>query len=167
MKTRCPCCGAENSLDALIAHDEARESLWMVAQIGGQMTRGLVRYLGLFRPGKSVLSGGRMATLMAELLPAIQAGQISRDGKTCPAPPAAWAYAFGEVLAARDSGRLKTPLKSHGYLLEVISKWQGQSETVPATAPAAGSPAAVPVSRMVGAVAALEEMVGQTHEPNT
>ena len=28
MKTRCPCCGAENSLDALIAHEGARQVVW-------------------------------------------------------------------------------------------------------------------------------------------
>lgn len=163
MKTRCPCCGAENSLDALIAHDEARQSLWAVAQIGGPMSTGLVRYLGLFRPEKSALSQSRMATLMAELLPMMQAGHIQRNGKSYPAPPAAWAYAFGEVLAARDNGSLSTPLKSHGYLLEVISKWQGQGEAVkmPASAPAADRPAVTPASQTVGAIAELEEMLEQ------
>ena len=169
MKTRCPCCGAENSLDALLAHEEARQSLWAVAQIGGPMSTGLVRYLGLFRPEKSALSQARMATLMAELLPMVQAGHIQRDGKTYAAPPAAWAHAFSEVLAARDAGRLKTPLKSHGYLLEVISKWQGQGEIVPVptTAPVADRPAAAPTSKTVGAMAALEEMMVQIHDPST
>ncbi|QMT39970.1 hypothetical protein [Neisseria shayeganii] len=169
MKTRCPCCGAENSLDALIAHEEARQSLWAVAQIGGPMSTGLVRYLGLFRPASSALSQSRMATLMAELLPMMQAGHIQRNGKTYPAPPAAWAYAFGEVLAGRDNGNLVTPLKSHGYLLEVISKWQGQGEAVPmpASAPAADRPAVTPASKTVGAMAALEEMVIEIHDPNT
>lgn len=159
MKTRCPCCGAENSLDALIAHEEARQSLWAVAQIGGPMSTGLVRYLGLFRPASSALSQSRMATLMAELLPMMQDGQIQRNGKSYPAPPAAWTYAFGEVLAGRDNGNLVTPLKSHGYLLEVISKWQGQGEVVPvpAATPAADRPA--PASKTVNAVAKLEAML--------
>ncbi|MDO4693077.1 MAG: hypothetical protein Q4A62_00400 [Eikenella sp.] len=159
MKTRCPCCGAENSLDALIAHEEARQSLWAVAQIGGPMSTGLVRYLGLFRPTqKSSLSQPRMARLMAELLPMMQAGQIQRGGKSYPAPPAAWAYAFGEVLAARDNGNLVTPLKSHGYLLEVISKWQGEAVPMPAAEQAVASPPA-PTSKTVNAVAKLEAML--------
>ena len=160
MKTRCPCCGAENSLDALIDHDAAREALWAVAQIGGPMSTGLVRYLGLFRPPTSVLSQARMATLIAELLPAMQAGQICRDGKTYPAPPAAWAYGFAEVLTARAGGRLKTPLKSHGYLLEVIGGWQGQGETAVVPAPAAaGHAPAAPTTKTVGAVSRLEAML--------
>lgn len=156
MKTRCPCCGAENSLDALIAHEQARQSLWTLANIGGPMILGLVKYLGLFRPSKSVLSQARMATLMGELLPDIQAGQIYRNGQSYPAPVAAWAYAFNEVLAARDSGRLKTPLKSHGYLYEIIAGWAGNMpvEAAPA-APAQPTPQqqAAPSSTLQAAAA--------------
>ena len=156
MKTRCPCCGAENSLDALIAHEQARQSLWTLANIGGAMTLGLVKYLGLFRPNKSALSQARMASLMAELLPDIQAGQIYRNGQSYPAPVAAWAYAFNEVLAARDSGRLKTPLKSHGYLYEIIAGWAGNMpvEAAPA-APAQPTPQqqAAPSSTLQAAAA--------------
>ena len=46
MKTRCPCCGAENSLDALIAHEQARQSLWTLANIGGAMTLGITGLIG-------------------------------------------------------------------------------------------------------------------------
>ena len=155
MKTRCPCCGAENSLDALIAHEQARQSLWTLANIGGPMTQGLVRYLGLFRPAKSALSASRMATLMAELLPDIQAGQIYRNGQSYPAPVAAWAYAFNEVLAARDSGRLKTPLKSHGYLYEIIAGWVGNTpvEAVPAVPAQPAQQQAAPSSTLQAAAA--------------
>jgi len=40
---------------------------------------------------------------------------------------------FRELLARRNTGSLKLPLKSHGYLYEVISGWQGQGlQTMPA-----------------------------------
>lgn len=162
MKTRCPCCGAQNSLDALVAHEEARQSLWALAQIGGAMTQGLVRYLGLFRPAKSALSAPRMASLMAELLPDMQAGEIRRGGQVHPAPAAAWIYAFNEVLAARDSGRLKPPLKSHGYLYEIIAGWAGQAVPEPvsgdAAAPAVFGGGPRTASKTLDAVARLEEM---------
>lgn len=151
MKTRCPACGAENSLDALIAGEEAREALWSLAQIGGPMTRGLAKYLGLFRPAKSGLSHARMATLMGELLPDIEAQRIQRDGKVHPAPPAAWTYGFAAVVAARDSGSLKTPLKSHGYLYQVIAAWRGQADGL-VDAPAHTGKQ----SQMVGGLKALE-----------
>ena len=36
----------------------------------------------------------------------------------------------GLVVAARDAGRLKTPLKSHGWLYEVISSYRPQAGQV-------------------------------------
>lgn len=156
MKTRCPCCGAENSLDGLIAHEQARQSLWALANIGGPMTQGLVQYLGLFRPSKSSLSQARMYSLMSELIPDIRAGEIRRNGQVHPAPVAAWTYAFNEVLASRDAGRLKTPLKSHGYLYEIIAGWAGNMpvEAAPA-APAQPTPQqqAAPSSTLQAAAA--------------
>ncbi|WP_049258881.1 hypothetical protein [Eikenella corrodens] len=155
MKTRCPCCGAENSLDALIAHEQARQSMWVLANIGGPMTLGLVQYLGLFRPGKSNLSQPRMYSLMSELIPDIRAGEIRRNGQVHPAPVAAWTYAFNEVLTARDSGRLKTPLKSHGYLYEIIAGWVGNTpvEAVPAVPAQPAQQQAAPSSTLKAAAA--------------
>lgn len=155
MKTRCPCCGAENSLDALIAHEQARQSLWTLANIGGPMTQGLVQYLGLFRPSKSSLSQARMYSLMSELIPDIRAGEIRRNGQVHPAPVAAWTYAFNEVLTARDSGRLKTPLKSHGYLYEIIAGWVGNTpvEAVPAVPTQPAQQQAAPSSTLQAAAA--------------
>ena len=133
MKTRCPCCGAENSLDALIAHEGARQAMWAVAQMGGEVGKLAVQYIALFRPAKTALTFERMAKLLGELLPDMERGAISRNSLEYPAPPEAWIYGFRELLARRNAGSLKLPLKSHGYLYEVISGWQGQGlQTMPA-----------------------------------
>ena len=133
MKTRCPCCGAENSLDALIAHEGARQAVWAVAQVGGEVGKLAVQYIALFRPTKTALTFERMAKLLGELLPDMERGAISRNSLEYPAPPEAWLYGFRELLARRNTGSLKLPLKSHGYLYEVISGWQGQGlQTMPA-----------------------------------
>mgnify|MGYP000568786957 FL=1 len=133
MKTRCPCCGAENSLDALIAHEGARQAMWAVAQVGGEVGKLAVQYIALFRPAKTALTFERMAKLLGELLPDMERGAISRNSLEYPAPPEAWIYGFRELLARRNAGSLKLPLKSHGYLYEVISGWQGQGlQTLPA-----------------------------------
>lgn len=134
MKTRCPCCGAENSLDALIAHEGARQVVWTAAQVGGEVGKLAVQYIALFRPAKTALTFERMAKLLGELLPDMERGAISRNGLEFPAPPEAWIYGFRELLSRRNVGSLKLPLKSHGYLYEVISGWQGQGlQTMPAT----------------------------------
>lgn len=120
MKTRCPACGAENSLDTLIAHDEARQALWSLAQIGGETTMSVLRYLSLFRPTKSALSFNRVSILLGELLADIQRGQIQRHGQVFNVSIEIWTAALQTVVSRRES--LALPLKSHGYLYEILSQ---------------------------------------------
>ena len=110
MNIRCSNCGAVHSLDALIADAEAAEVLRLLLEMDGGIGKAAVRYLGLFRPAKSQLGWGRMAKLLKEILPDIQTASIRRDGVAVDAPAAAWLYGFDAALAARDAGRLKTPL---------------------------------------------------------
>ena len=126
MKTRCPCCGAENSLDALIGNDDARNAVLAVIAIGGELPKLAVQYIGLFRPAKTSLTWARTAKLLNDILPDIRRGAITRERVEYPAPAEAWLYGFRELLARRNAGGLKLPLKSHGYLYEVIAGWQGQ-----------------------------------------
>ncbi len=156
MNTKCPNCGAVHSLDSLLGNDGATELIQAVLEFDAAVGKLAVRYVGLFRPAKSQLTFARAAKLLGELLPDIKAGQISRDGVICPAPPEAWIYGFQTALDARDAGRLKPPLKSHGYLYEIISKWQPQSG-LPAAAnrPQQDAPPAAKPSQTLTAAAAL------------
>lgn len=70
-----------------------------------------------------------------------------------------------ETLAARDAGRLKTPLKSYGYLYEIVSKWQPSAAAAASVSISGGagtlsiSGGSLPrVSKVVDAVQQLEEM---------
>ncbi|WP_165010843.1 hypothetical protein [Neisseria yangbaofengii] len=126
MICRCPNCGTANSLDSLVNDAEAAEVLKMLLELDADIGKAAIRYIGLFRPEKSQLSWGRTAKLLKELLPQIQTATVHRDGTAYAAPVEAWLYALHEVLAARNAGRLKTPLKSHGYLYEILVGWAGQ-----------------------------------------
>ena len=126
MICRCPNCGAANSLDSLVSDAEAAEVLKMLLELDADIGKAAIRYIGLFRPGKSQLSWGRTAKLLNELLPMIKAQEAARDGVCFPAPTEAWIHGFNETVNARDQGRLKTPLKSHGYLYEILAGWVGQ-----------------------------------------
>lgn len=106
MRTRCPSCGATLSLDALIAHDAAREALAAAFKLSGQLGSALVRYLALFRPESRELTMDRVARLVGDLLPDLQAQRISRNGQVYDAPLEAWVWAIEQALAARDAGRL-------------------------------------------------------------
>lgn len=158
MKTRCPNCGVTMSLDALIAHDDARAALRLLVQLGGDLAALTVRYLGLFRPAQTELTFARVAKLLGEILPDMQAQRIARKGAVYDAPPAAWLWAMQEVLASRDSGKLTLPLKNHGYLYEVIANYRPAAGVVtPAAAPEA--PAPTVNSKTGAAVSALAGML--------
>lgn len=137
MKTRCPCCGANASLEVLITHDEARSLMVALAGISDELAKAALRYLGLFRPGERDLSWARAAKLLGELVPLIQAGEITRKRQSYPAPREAWIWAFNRVIEARDSGKLTPPLTSHGFLLENLTFWTPDKTSGTALAPAA------------------------------
>lgn len=156
MRTRCPSCGATLSLDALVAHDGAREALAAVFKLSGPLGAAVVRYLALFRPETRELTMDRVGRLLGEILPDIQAQRISRDGQVFDAPADAWVWAIEQSLAARDAGRLKTPLKSHGWLYEVISSYRPQAGQV-VTDGAPRLAAGKQQSRTLSGIAALED----------
>lgn len=111
MRTRCPSCGTTLSLDALIVHDAAREALAAAFKLSGQLGPAVVRYIALFRPELRELTMDRVARLVGDLLPDLQAQRISRNGQVYDAPLEAWVWAIEQALAARDAGRLTLPLK--------------------------------------------------------
>ena len=160
MICRCPNCGAANSLDSLVGDAEAAEVLKMLLELDVNMGKAAIRYVGLFRPAKSQLSWARTAKLLNELMPMIKAQEVVRDGVSSPAPAEAWLHGFNETVNARDQGRLKLPLKSHGYLLEIVSQWQGSGLPSPQPSPTGrGSEGGAP-SKLRQGVAALGEWAG-------
>lgn len=156
MKLRCPACGTSASLDVLLAHDGARDALAQVFRLSGALGGALVRYLGLFRPEARELSLDRVARLLSEVLPDLQAGRITRKGAVHDAPPEAWIWAIEQAVAARDSGRLALPLKGHGWLYEVISTWRPVAGQALVTTNPAAIPTGRGMSRTLSAIAALE-----------
>lgn len=160
MNVKCPNCGAVHSLDSLINDAEASAVLRTVLEMDAELGKAAIRYIGLFRPSKSQLSWARTAKLLNELMPMIKAQEAVRDGVCFPAPAEAWIHGFNETLNARDQGRLKLPLKSHGYLLEIVSQWQGSGLPSPHPSPTGrGSEGGAP-SKLRQGVAALGEWAG-------
>ena len=118
MKTACPACGASFSLDALVSHDGARALVAELAALSGPLAGAVLRYLGLFRPQQRSLSWERAARLLAELVQMVTDARVERRGRVYPAPRESWIAAIEHMLDHRD--RLTLPLKSHGYLIEVL-----------------------------------------------
>ena len=160
MNIKCPNCGAVHSLDSLINDADASAVLKAVLEMDAEMGKAAIRYIGLFRPAKSQLSWARTAKLLNELMPMIKAQEAVRDGVSSPAPAEAWLHGFNETVNARDQGRLKLPLKSHGYLLEIVSQWQGSGLPSPHPSPTGRGGEGGAPSKLRQGVAALGEWAG-------
>lgn len=161
MNIKCPNCGAVHSLDSLINDADASAVLRAVLEMDVEMGKAAIRYVGLFRPAKSQLSWARTAKLLNELMPMMKAQTAERDGVASPAPAEAWLHGFNETVNARDQGRLKLPLKSHGYLLEIVSQWQGSGLPSPQSSPTGRVGEGGAPSKLRQGVAALGEWAGE------
>lgn len=161
MNIKCPNCGAVHSLDSLINDADASSVLRAVLEMDAEMGKAAIRYIGLFRPAKSQLSWARTAKLLNELMPMIKAQEVVRDGVSSPAPAEAWIHGFNETVNARDQGRLKLPLKSHGYLLEIVSQWQGSGLPSPQPSPTGRGGEGGAPSKLRQGVTALGEWAGE------
>jgi hypothetical protein len=150
-----------HSLDSLINDADASAVLRAVLEMDVEMGKAAIRYVGLFRPAKSQLSWSRTAKLLNELLPMMKAQTAVRDGVSSPAPAEAWLHGFNETVNARDQGRLKLPLKSHGYLLEIVSQWQGPGLPSPQSSPTGRVGEGSAPSKLRQGVAALGEWAGE------
>ena len=126
MKTSCPACGAIASLDVLIGHEGARDAVMAALALPAPLGKLLVQYVSLFRPASRNLSMDRLASLLRELEPMITECKIERGGRIWSAPPEYWKSALEEMVTKRD--KLTLPLKSHGYLLEVVMAYSNKAE---------------------------------------
>ncbi|MFZ5659163.1 MAG: hypothetical protein ACOY5C_04820 [Pseudomonadota bacterium] len=150
------------SLDVLLAHEDARDALIAAFKLSDRLGSALLRYLALFRPASRELTMDRLAKLVGELLPDIQAAQIVRNGKQHPAPLDLWIAALEQTVQARDAGRLTLPLKSHGYLYEIISNAKptpGANLVHGAAGTAQPGQPPRARSKTLSAIAALEERI--------
>lgn len=129
MRVHCPACHAELSLETILSHEAARQTVARLATVSVPFGALTLRYMALFRPEKRGLSIERMVRLLEELLPDIERRAIERKGRAWDAPPEAWRAAFEVVLGKRDKGTLTLPLTGHGLLYEVLAGLAEKQET--------------------------------------
>lgn len=126
MKLTCPNCYETLSLAALIEHDAAREAVRLALEFPAPLGKQLLQYASLFKPAQRALSMDRFSSILNDLLPMIQAAQIDRNGRIWPAPQAYWQQALEGMWNTRE--KLTLPLKSHGYLLEILVGFANKAE---------------------------------------
>lgn len=120
MRVSCPSCGADLSLDVLVAHDGARRAVAAALQLSAPLAHRVMHYIALFRPAQRQLTMERVATLLEELLPLVRDQRVERNGNRYDTTTADWTAALDQVLSNRDAGLIRLPLKSHGYLLAIL-----------------------------------------------
>jgi hypothetical protein len=116
-------CGHAFPLEMAINDDAARRAFDMAGKMPAPLWESIVRYLALFRPRKRRLGWPRTAKLLNELLEPILAGKLKRHHRVWAAPIETWKAALEITLARFEQGAdedLKLPLKTHGYLFQVV-----------------------------------------------
>ena len=126
MVVTCPCCFARFAIEAALTDDDARRAVAAALKMPAPLGELVLRYIGLFRPAKRALAWDRAAALIDALLLPIQAGRVERHGRVWAAPLDAWRAALTEMLDRRD--KLQLPLKSHGYLFEIVTAQANKTE---------------------------------------
>lgn len=126
MQLTCPVCGARCSVEAHLTDESARRALGAAMKLPAPLGDLTLRYLGLFRPRNRALSWDRVERLLAELLVPVGRGQLDRRGRAWAAPMDYWQRAIEQMLAGRD--KLTLPLKSHGYLFEIVAGLADRAE---------------------------------------
>ena len=130
----CPVCRNPLTWDVVFAHQGVRKAMIALVNAhpeGEKLLRPLLGYIGLFAPKKTSMRYERIADMADELVGMIRKAQIERNSRVYAAPLDYWKQGMAEILARRDSGALRVPLSSHGYLFEIIV---GYSEKAVASA---------------------------------
>lgn len=130
----CPACGAEESLDVMLGRmiddDQVRHLIADVLTHGVVLGSQVVSYLRMHKPAKQRLRMAKLAAVLAEIVPDLKRGAITRKGRDWQAPPQVWRDAFAAVVEARDKGTLELPLEGNAYLYEIVMRQSDRAEAV-------------------------------------
>lgn len=127
----CPVCRTTLTWDVVFAHQGVREAILVLVNAhpeGGKLLRPLLQYIGLWAPAKTAMRYDRIVILANELVTMIRTAQVERRGRAWAAPMAYWQQAMEEVVDRSHRGALRTPLSSHGYLLEILVGYAEKAE---------------------------------------
>ena len=117
----CPVCGAEFDLAVLFKSEESRRTFDHITASCSPLKARLAQYAALFKPPKHKLGTDKALRIIKTLLPDIERGAITRNGRDWPAPLSAWAQAIDQMLERRNAGTLELPMKNHNYLFSILA----------------------------------------------
>lgn len=126
MKLVCPECGATGSIAQFSSDVDARAVCEQLAALPAELGTPLLRYLALWRPAKRALTWPHARRLLEDLVQLMQSPAVHRRGRDWPVTPAMWRQALVQMTEQR--ARLQLPLRSHGYLLEIVAGLADRAE---------------------------------------
>jgi hypothetical protein len=106
---------------------DCRETLAIVAKLPAPLSKSLIGYLSLFRPGTRALSWKKALRLVKELDELTGKGFVSLQGRVdrnCPAT--IWARAMEQMIEQRAG--LSLPMPNHNYLRKVAYDMADQAD---------------------------------------
>lgn len=118
MNITCPNCALTFPIIAGANDADARKLAAVMGELPPIVSRPLLDYLQLFKPAKGGLRWARALAITQDLAPEIIAHQVKRDGRTLTATAELWAESLRQMADKRD--KLTLPLKSNGYLREIV-----------------------------------------------
>ena len=124
----CPVCGTELDLATVFVTHADQQALERLINVGFPIGSYLLRYVGLHKPGKQVLTLRKKFKLLTQLLPDLEREAISRNGREWVAPKANFALAIDQMVSTAQTGRLDLPLKGHGYLYAMLQSMADKAE---------------------------------------
>lgn len=133
MLLTCPLCAFKADLVVFVNDKRGKQAAALMGRVPPPLSDGIQRYLHLFAPAKHGLTISRFLTLLEPLVQWIEAGRITRARREWVITLAQFEAAFEHMAESR--AKLTLPLKSHGYLLEVLS---GMADKLEAQAEAKG-----------------------------
>lgn len=117
----CPVCYHEYDVLAGLSVKEHRQVVSAAFHVHA-LGRPILRYLGMFRPSKTLsLSTARLLYLCEELMALMGEKEITYKDRTMPTPPVVWQAAFAQLTEQLQSGAgPELPLVNHNYLKAIL-----------------------------------------------
>ena len=123
LELTCPVCGVASPLEGFIQVEDQGRAVMVALGLPASIRDAVVRYMRLFNPPGRKGAISKTLRLLTELEQPIRDNRVSRRGTDYVAAPELWREAMEDIVerARQPASTLTLPLKSHGYLFEVVA----------------------------------------------
>ena len=115
----CPACGFKSPIEVFAQDKDARHLAALMGRVPPPLADLALRYVALFAPAKHAMTFSRGRAVLGPLVEMIEAGRIERAKRGWPISLAQFEAGLQHMVERR--AQLTLPLKTHGYLLEVLA----------------------------------------------